>query len=302
MENDMTRIAKPVLVETLSAKDDLIPPSHMAAYTRARKEWESIATTNAGKFAVISAAQVGEENAKLFLLFTILNDGRIKKTLWRFLGPSPVFQKARIAGGDSAVYRSLVAEALEEILEKWDQNKVTAGVDYFVNLKMQVANRVKTNTRNYNTEQNRFGMGGKILAGEKEPEVGSYDLYTTGSSTRGRAHTESPADRQEGKGIESHHDAFSGAEDLDAWQTFVDDQKLDSGPSPTTREILKYFLENIDSGFDAKAAGQVFGKTHVTIYGKLKSMKDILETHGISFDAFLGLMQVHGAKSLAETL
>jgi hypothetical protein len=282
MENDMTQIATPILTEALKAAQSLIPPQNQAAYDRAEKEWGSVATTNSGKFAVISAAQANEESAKLYLLHKMLDDGRIKKTLWRFLGPNPSFQRARIEQGDTAIYVSLVSEALEQILQKWNRKAVTKGVDYFTNLQMQVANRVITNTRKYNTEQNRGGMTGKIMKGEETPKIGSYEVYN---------------DKND---VYSNHDPYKGHENLDAWESFIDDASLDKGPNPTIRQVLKYFLNS--GAFDAKAAGKEFGKTHQTIYTKLASLKSILERHEISQDSFMNLLQVVGAQDLAKTL
>jgi len=282
MENDMTQIATPILTEALTAAQSLIPPKHKVFYDRAEKEWGPVATTNSGKFAVISAAQAGEESAKLYLLHKMLDDGRIKQTLWRFLGPNPSFQRARIEQGDTAVYVSLVSEALEQILGKWSKAAVTKGVDYFTNLQMQVANRVITNTRKYNTEQNRGGMTGKIMKGEETPKIGSYEVYN---------------DKND---VFSNHDPYKGHENLDAWGTFVDDAALDKGPAPTIRQVLKYFLNS--GSFDAKAAGQKFGKTHQTIYTKLASLKSVLEKHEISQDSFMNLLQTVGAQDLAKTL
>ena len=283
MESGMT-ITRPILAEALTANDSLIPPQHKAAYDRAEAEWGDTATTNAGEYAVIAAAQAGEESAKLFLLQKALSNGSIQQTLWKFLGPNTNFQRMRISQGDTAIYRSIVSESLEQILLRWNLDTTTTKEDYFSNFFFQVASRIKTNTSRYNTEQNRGGMSGKVMKGEEEPNIGSYEVYTDKDKNH----------------VASHHDPFRGSENLDAWQTFVDDPELDAGKSPTMREVLKHVLSA--GTFDTKAAGQKFGKSHVTIYGKLRSMKGVLESHGINDAAFMDLMQTHGAKGLSETL
>lgn len=298
MESDMTQRSVPVLAEALSDKDALIPSQHKSAYARAEKEWGDIATTNQGKLAVIEAAKAGEELAVLYLLKVMLDDGRIQKMLWEFLGPNPAFQQKRIAAGDTAIYRSIVLEALQNVLTgrgadeageekdvwKWEADKATQGGDYINSLKWHVIRNIKTKITRYGTEQNRGGMGGRILKsrGEEKPQIGSYEAYT---------------DEHD---IEAEHDQFRGAEDLDAWGTFVDDEALDAGREPTTRAILKFFLSRGD--FDVTAAADNFGKTNMTIRTKLASMKDILERHGVTQDVLMNLLKDVGPKELARTL
>jgi sulfur relay (sulfurtransferase) DsrC/TusE family protein len=302
MENDMTRIArKPVLTEVLSSKDDLITPQEMRAYNHARKEWEQIATTNAGEYAVIAAAQSGEESAKLFLLYKLFKSGPIKDLLWKFLGPNPTYQRQRIADGDTGIYKSIVSVSLEQILKRWNldygkeeggEKKASRREDYFYNFFFQVTKRVNTNTRKYNVEQNRGGMAGKVLKGEKEPEISSYEAHTTDASGK-------PSEKNE---FETKHNPFKETDAFTAWETFIDDPSLDRGPSPTPRQVLKYLLSKDMDEFDAKEAGRQFGGvSHVTIYSRLASMKPALDKAGLDQTGFAQLIQKHG-RDLATTL
>ena len=313
MENDMTQIArKPVLTEVLSSKDDLITPQEMPAYNRARfgkDRWEEVSTTNAGQLAVIAAAQHEEESAKLFLLYKLFKSGPIKDLLWKFLGPNPTFQRQRIADGDTGVYKAIVAESLEQILRRWDLDRneydpeegeevktsaapIAGKKMRFYNFFFMVTKRVSTNTRKYNKEQNRGGIAGKVLAGEAEPEISSYEARTTDANGK-------PSEKNE---FETRHNPFKETDAFAAWETFIDDPFLDRGPSPTPRQVLKYMLSKDMDKFDAKEAGREFdGVSHVTIYSRLNSLLPSLEKAGLDKPAFYQLIQKHG-KDLARTL
>jgi len=283
MESNMNqRHATTIVREGLAPKDSLIPPQHVAAYNRAEKVWGNKVSTQAEKQAVIEAAVGGDELATLYLLKLMFDDGNVKKLLWSFLGPNTSFQRKRIAQGDTAIYRSIVAEALHKALEYWDASKATQDGDFFNSLKWHVTRSISTMITKYNTEQNRGGIAGKILKTDVKPEIGSYEAYTDNHD------------------IESSHNQFRGTEDLDAWGIFVNDAELDNGRAPTTREVLKYFLNRGD--FDVNAAAAEFGKTNMTIRTKLSSMKDILEKHSITYDTFQNLLKTAGPKDLANTL
>jgi len=285
MENGMTRVT-----EVLAAKYDLIPPGSEPEYNRAKKYWDPIATTQSGKFAVIDDAKNGDKRALAYLFWVVAQDGRIEKTLkWKFLGPNPTSQKNRITHGDDLhVYRSLVMEALGKALSNW--KNPDPSIDYFISLKNFTWNHLVNLTRDYNVEQNRGGMAGKVMKGEEEPQIGSYETYTAPVTSGGR-----------GKDIATKHDPFHGTDELDAWETFVNDNALDAGKSPTLREVLKYFIGGGPENFNAKAAAAHFDKTHITIYNKLASMKPLLLKHGIDERTFANLLQTHGAE-LARTL
>lgn len=287
MESKVVRKPVSSVREALSKKDSLIPPEHEAAYARAEKEWGNIATTQAGKFAVISAAKEGEETAILYLLKVMLDDGRIKQGLWQFLGPSSFYQRQRIAAGDTAVYRSIVTEALQDVLHHfWNPDKVTSGVDYITNLKYHVIRNVITKITSYGKEQNRGGITGKIYQGEDRPKISSYEDYT--DPTKGNE-----------KDVAAMHPAFESTEDFDAWSSFVSDEELNLG-APPTRDILKFFLQRGD--FDVEKASETFDKTRQTIRIRVASMKGILEKYGITQDTFLSLLKTYGSKALADTL
>ena len=341
MENDMTRASrKPVLTETLSSSDDLITPKEMVVYKRAIRLWGDIATTQAGEYAVIAAAQANEESAKNFILYKLLTSELVKSVLWKFLGPNPTFQKLRIANGDTGIYKSLVAEAMGLILERWDLDQrwftnsagkfkmmpkaehdairdssgeaddpvllAAAVAEYakhgwkpvargpknsiFANFFFQVASRIKNITSKYNTEQNRGGISGKILAGEK-PETESYEARTTDETGKSN----------EKNDMASHHDPYRGTDELNAWESFIEDKGLDKGGSPTPREVLKYMLSIDAAKFDAKEAGRKLGTTHVTIYSRLKDAAPILERYGLDFTSMASLLQIHG-QGLGGTL
>ena len=282
MENVQTR-----LVEAYSnALNDIRSSREGQA---AIAEWEPLVTTRNGEQTLIDAAKHGENSARLFLFIRAIP--QLGSALKRFLGENPKIAAARVRNGDDIEFVSDAMEALDYSLgknsdgnDRYDTSKVTPGKSLMNDFGMWMMNAMKTRGQRTNTASNRGNMTGKITKKDVAPSIGSYD-----------AHIEAG-----GAEPESKHNPFHDTEALDAWETFIDDETLDAGKTPTARDVLRFFLSRGD--FDVNAASAQFGKTNMTIRTKLAGMKEILEDHGITSAVFGQLLTTHGPKGLAETL
>ncbi len=244
--------------------------------------WTPLVTTRTGELICIQDAQAGDKKARLYLF--IRSIPQLGSSLKKFLGPNSRASAARVRNGEDAEFISEAMLTLDKALQSYKPLKVTPGKSLINDFGMWIRNATMTMGTQVNRSASRANITGKVSKKDPAIYVGSYE-----------AHIEDGGDD-----LASIHDTEKDVTLLDAWETFVNDEDLDSSKNPTLREILKYFLTRED--FDVSAAAIKFDKTNMTIRTKLASMSPILQNHGISYEDFISLLRTYSGRELAKTL
>lgn len=317
------------LQEAITTFENLLNPHDKE---RALSAWTDVAKTFEGQKALLQEARAGNLDAINYLYLNLLP--QITSVFWKnFLGPNPGFRRQRLDQGDQFVFASMVYQSLlssylknlpkeealdvmkknifskspratitdEDIetqydyltgsvvtpLDTFDPSGYKEGVDLVAKFGFYLMGTLKNEAKKYNRKEQLGGIAVKKLSkGEKE-DVKNVSF---------EAHFENDEDTA------SHDQAdFLKMEDLDAWELFVQDEDLDSGKSPTARDVLKEFLAQ-GGKFDVAAVASSFGVTPMTVRNRLSSIKPILQKHSITSDTFGRLITSQSGKTLAETL
>lgn len=249
--------------------------------------WEPLVTTRSGQEACIDAAKAGENDARMFLF--IKSTPQLGSSLKKFLGPEPRNSYARQRNGEDEEFVDEAMVKFDDAIKKYNYTKVAKGKDLINDVAMWMMNATSSMGSIINRAGNRGYMTGNIT--KKNAPTGPVRVSSLDT------HLEVGGDDAD---IASPHSVDSHINNLDAWESFVEDEELDFGKNPTLRALLKYFL--VKGDFDVNAAADTFGKTNMTIRTKLTGLKDILNDHSITYEDLGKLLHSVGSEALGAML
>jgi hypothetical protein len=144
---------------------------------------------------------------------------------------------------------------------------------------------LKNESIKYNRKERRGGLTGKRASNDVD------DAKNISYETHFDANDEHAHD----------FDDFAKTENMESWEQFVKDPSLDTGREPTTRDVLRDFLDQ-EEKFNVSAVADKYGATNQTIRNRLGGMADVLKKHGIDQESFQQLLTTNGGKNLAASL
>lgn len=288
----------------------------------ANEMWADFAEDYAGQVELINAAQGGDIPAVNYLYLQLIP--QIAGVFWNnFLGKNARHRRRRIDQGETLEYASMVYEVLlSASIQMGDEDDVKAkmkvrsgsddveqeyaalmgtasplrtfdpsvfdeNTDVISKFGYYLIGALKNEATKHNRRERRGGLTGKRGKSETPDDIGNVSYEGTFENDTDSAATA---------------DDFARTENEDSWERFARDPVLDSGREPTTREVLRTFLQQGVDNFDVTAVAEDFGTTNQTIRNRLAGMSSLFQKHGIDQQTFAQLLRSHGGSGLVSYL
>lgn len=312
------RLTERLFREAFETFKKLLTSTEKAA---AQEAWGDLADDHAGQVEILQAAKDGDITAINYLYLALIP--QISSVFWNnFVGKDTRHQRRRIEQGDHLAYASMVYEVLlsasvqtgseDDVkarmknqsgysdvdaeyealmgtaspLRTFDPDVFDEDTDVIKKFGFYLIGALKNESIKYNRKERRGGLTGKRVSNDMDDAKNvSYEAHFDGAE-------------------DARTNAYSDYEDTDndeSWEQFVKDPALDSGREPTSRDVLRDFLDQEDK-FDVTSVAEKYGATNQTIRNRLGGMADILQKHGIDQSAFQRMLATNGGKALAASL